>query len=55
MMTYLFIDECSNDVNFYDSIQESKCPCVGNYSGVDNYSGGDRHCHSVEISFVQNL
>lgn len=48
-------DECSNDVNFYDSIQESKCPCVGNYSGVDNYSGGDRHCHSVEISFVQNL
>ena len=54
-MTYLFIDECSNDVNFYDSIQESKCPCVGNYSGVDNYSVGDRHCHSVEISFVQNL
>ena len=38
---------------FYDSIQESKCPCVGNYSGVNNYSGGDRHCHSVEISFVQ--
>ena len=30
---------------FYDSIQVSDCPYVGNYSGVDNYSGGDMRRH----------
>ena len=36
---------------FYDSIQESDCLCV------DNYSGGDMHrsCYSVDIKFVQNF
>ena len=44
MMTYLFIDECSKDVNFTTAFRYPTVR-VGNYSSVDNYSGGDMRRH----------